>query len=68
MFRDGLTEAAKASPLAAFFGAGWIAGIPWGPISYFLASVYSLLLILEKLGVIRWLRHKLDKVDGKYPD
>jgi hypothetical protein len=67
VLRDGLTEAAKASPLAAFFGASWIAGIPWGPISYFLASVYSLLLILEKLGVLKWLRHKLADIHGKHP-
>lgn len=56
-----------ASPLAAFFGANWIADIPWGPISYFLASVYTLLLILEKLGIIRWIRHKLAEVRGKHP-
>lgn len=67
VLKEGLVEAAKASPLAAFFGASWIAGIPWGPISYFLASVYTLLLILEKLGLLRWVGQKLAEVHDKHP-
>jgi len=41
-----LRDAAMASPLAAFFGASWIADIPWGPISYLLASIYTSMLII----------------------
>jgi hypothetical protein len=67
VLRDGLTEAAKASPLAAFFGASWFFGIPWGPISYFLACVYSLIVIAEKLGVLKWIKHKLGGGHGKHP-
>ena len=58
MLKDGLAEAAKASPLAAFFGASWIAGIPWGPISYFLACVYTLILISEKIGLLGWVKRR----------
>lgn len=44
MQREHIIELAKASPLAAFWGTV-VAGIPWDKVSYFLASVYSALLI-----------------------
>lgn len=46
MLREGAIEAIKASPLAAFIGSV-LAGVPWGPLSYLLASVYSLMLIAQ---------------------
>lgn len=60
-----LRDAAMASPLAAFFGAGWIADIPWGPISYLLASIYTSMLIIQlAYKGMKWFKAKRH---GKHP-
>jgi hypothetical protein len=49
--RHHFTDAGK---LVAVWAA-WFVSVPWGPLAQFLSVVFTLLLIAEKLGLLKHL-------------
>jgi hypothetical protein len=49
--REHLIDTAKAAPLAGYV-AGWFWGVNWGAVASFMAALYTMVLILDKFGLL----------------
>lgn len=49
--REHVLDGVKAAPAATFWGT-WFAGVNWPHVGAFLMAVYTVLLIMDKLGVL----------------
>jgi hypothetical protein len=58
--REHLIDGAKASPVAGYLMV-WASGITIADWATFLACVYSVLLIVDKLRQMHWLRQWITK-------
>lgn len=59
--REHLLDGAKASPVIVYI-TSWFSGVDWGMWGAFLMCLYTVLLILDKLGLLAPLRAALAKL------
>ena len=65
MVRDLMVDGAKATPVAVYL-LSVLNGVDWPSIAALLASLYTLLLLIEK--VYRWIfKPKIERVRHKTP-
>lgn len=62
--REHLIDGAKASPIAAYAFGHWFMGVNWPVIGSFLMAVYTLMLIMDKAGLLAPLKAFCAKVSA----